>query len=185
MRFRDQVALVSGVGSGIGLATAKRIQAEGGSVVCGLEKIAQVKSLDGLDHVVLDVREPESWRAAIGQVVGNYGGLDILVNNAAIRRPGNAEQIDRPAWDETIAVNLTGAFQCRLVQRCSRGHGPFAGPQYRLEDVVEHRFLAGEDVDLGHHAGDDRQWILGIAEMTAIGAHPNLVEALALLVCRR
>ncbi len=61
-------------------------------------------------------------------------------------------------------------------------HGPFAGPQYRLEDVVEHRFLAGEDVDLGHHAGDDRQRILGIAEMTAIGAHPNLVEALALLV---
>ena len=116
--------MVSGAGSGIGLATAKRIQAEGGSVVCGLEKIAQVKSLDGLDHVVLDVREPESWRAAIGQVVDNYCGLDILVNNAAIRRPGNAEQIDRPAWDETIAVNLTGTFLgCREAVPMMRQRG--------------------------------------------------------------
>ena len=58
----------------------------------------------------------------------------------------------------------------------------FAGTQDRLEDVVEHGFLPSEDVDLRHHAGNDRKLLIGVTEMTAIGTHANLIKALALPV---
>ena len=110
MRFHDQVALITGAGSGIGLATAKRPADEGATVVCGVETASQARAIDGLAHQVLDVREPQQWREAVADVVDRRGGLDILVNGAAIRLPGNTVEVSRAAWDETLAVNLTGVF---------------------------------------------------------------------------
>ena len=124
MRFEGQIAFVSGAGTGIGLATARRLAVEGATVVCGIEDVAQAEAVNCLGHVVLDVRDPESWRNAIERVVTDHAGLDVLVNNAGIRRSGTAPDIGRGDWEEAIAVNLTGTFLgCREAVPLMRARG--------------------------------------------------------------
>tara|TARA_B100000686_G_C16628131_1_gene883074 strand:- start:169 stop:909 length:741 start_codon:yes stop_codon:yes gene_type:complete len=124
MRFEGQVVFVSGAGTGIGLATARRLAVEGATVVCGIEDVAQAEAVNRLDHVLLDVRDPESWRNAIERVIADHAGLDVLVNNAGIRRSGTAPDIGRGDWEETIAVNLTGTFLgCREAVPVMRARG--------------------------------------------------------------
>ena len=123
MRFAERVALVTGAATGIGCAAAQRLAAEGARVVCGIESEAQTAP-DGLEGLVLDIREPESWRGAVARIVARHGGIDVLVNNAGIRHPGTADGVARAAWDETIAVNLTGTFLgCREVVPVMRRRG--------------------------------------------------------------
>ena len=109
-RFKGKVALVTGAGGGIGLATAKRIGEEGGTVVAGLFDESQRAAIDGLDGVVLDVRSEQAWEAALDYVTGKHGGLDVLVNNAGISPQGTAEETSWEMWDDVMAVNLKGTF---------------------------------------------------------------------------
>jgi NAD(P)-dependent dehydrogenase (short-subunit alcohol dehydrogenase family) len=106
-----KAALVTGAGSGIGLATARRLAADGALVVAGvLDDEAQRSAVAGFDALVLDVRSEADWDRAIAHVEGAHGGLDILVNNAGIHRSGTAEETTTGLWDEVMAVNLWGAF---------------------------------------------------------------------------
>lgn len=109
-RFEGKVALVTGAGTGIGLATAQRLASEGATVVCGLLNDAQRQAVSGLDAVVLDVTREDAWQAAMQHVVDRHGGLDVLVNNAGVGDTGTAEQTDRALWDKVLDVNLWGPF---------------------------------------------------------------------------
>lgn len=109
-RFKGKVALVTGAGSGIGLATARRITAEGGTVVAGLLNESQRPAIKGLDGVVLDVRLEKDWDKALDHIVGSHGGLDVLVNNAGIAPQATAEETSWELWDEVMAINLRGSF---------------------------------------------------------------------------
>jgi NAD(P)-dependent dehydrogenase (short-subunit alcohol dehydrogenase family) len=87
-----KVAVVTGATSGSGRGIAKRFVEEGASVFMlarGRERLDEVASElgEGAIPIVTDVGDPDSVRAAFGQVEDRFGKLDILINNAAIYRP--------------------------------------------------------------------------------------------------
>jgi NAD(P)-dependent dehydrogenase (short-subunit alcohol dehydrogenase family) len=111
-------ALVTGAARGIGRATAERLAAEGSRVALvdvDANLLAEAAAAVGPTAVALDadVRDEDAIRAAIQRAVDALGGLDVVVPNAAIQLVGSddrADSLDRAIWDETIDVNLTGAF---------------------------------------------------------------------------
>lgn len=109
-RFGGMVALVTGAGSGIGLATANRIAEEGGIVVAGILDEAQRPAVREFDAVMLDVRSENAWDAALDNIGKTHGGLDVLVNSAGISPQATAEETTWEMWDDVMAVNLKGTF---------------------------------------------------------------------------
>ncbi len=110
MRMNGKVALVTGAGSGIGLATARRLADEGATVVATIFDESQRPAVAGFETLALDARSEPDWDRALGHVESTYGGLDILINNAGLNRRGTAESTSLETWSEVMAVNLTTAF---------------------------------------------------------------------------
>jgi NAD(P)-dependent dehydrogenase (short-subunit alcohol dehydrogenase family) len=119
--FADQVVVVTGGGSGIGLACAREIGALGGRVaLCGrkLDKIdAALKELEALgvpsDRLLggsCDIREPEQVAAFVTQVLDRFGRLDVLINNAGGQFPSPAKLLTPRGWEAVIRNNLNGTF---------------------------------------------------------------------------
>ena len=100
-RLDGTVALVTGGGSGIGLACCERF-AEEGAAVASLD-------VEGGDHRV-DVRDEAAVAAAVDAVVAAHGRLDIVVNSAGIAGGGPVHLVDAQDWQKVIDVNLTGTF---------------------------------------------------------------------------
>ncbi len=119
-RFTDRRVVVTGAGSGIGAATVARLLDEGGTVVGfdvsadGLAATAAVADDAGtgkrLTTAVLDVSSEEAVSTAIATAVTDLGGLDVVVNAAAIQRCAHTHEHTLADWNATLAVNLTGTF---------------------------------------------------------------------------
>jgi NAD(P)-dependent dehydrogenase (short-subunit alcohol dehydrogenase family) len=118
-RFDGRVAIVTGGGSGIGAATARRLAAEGASVgVADIRADAAwsvASSIGGLG-LHCDVSDEKSVSAALDELLERYGRLDVAHSNAAVLTPevygrdqGLAD-MDVEVWDRTMAVNLRGAM---------------------------------------------------------------------------
>jgi 2-keto-3-deoxy-L-fuconate dehydrogenase len=107
--FDGLVAIVTGGASGIGLHTARLLNARGAQVAC-LD--LQVDSVSPpLLGVVADVTDDASVRAAIEQVAAAFGGIDIVVNNAGIGAQGNIADNDDDEWHRCLDVNVMGAVR--------------------------------------------------------------------------
>jgi NAD(P)-dependent dehydrogenase (short-subunit alcohol dehydrogenase family) len=110
----DLRVLVTAGAGGIGLAIARAFAAEGARVhVCDVDDAA----LAALDSAITTSRADVSDRAAVdrlyAEALGALGGLDCLVNNAGIAGPtGQVDEIDPVEWDRTLAINITGQFNC-------------------------------------------------------------------------
>ncbi|MFE9769595.1 3-oxoacyl-ACP reductase FabG [Streptomyces sp. NPDC005808] len=113
------VALISGATSGIGLASARALGAQGHRVFIGArdaENVAStVKELraEGIDAdgKVLDVRDAASATAFVQAAVDRFGGVDVLVNNAGRSGGGVTADIDDALWADVIETNLTSVFR--------------------------------------------------------------------------
>jgi NAD(P)-dependent dehydrogenase (short-subunit alcohol dehydrogenase family) len=119
--MRDQVAIVTGAGKGIGRAIALRLGQAGVRVALAGPNAAQLdhvaSEMTGLGStafpVAVDVRHTAQVERMAETVMRRFGQIDLLVNNAAIIGPTAAVQDVVPGeWNDVLAVNLTGAFLC-------------------------------------------------------------------------
>ena len=113
-RLTDKVALITGGGGGIGSETARRFAAQGAAVVVNdVDQdvadavVEQIRSAGGsaLAHIA-DVSSPSEVEAMTHAAVDEFGGLDVLVNNA-FTKPGDTTitSLEEEAWDRTIDVS--------------------------------------------------------------------------------
>ena len=105
--FDGLAAVVTGAGSGIGLATARLLAARGGRVAA-LDLDPSGATGDGLLGLVADVTDESSVRAAVDSAAEAFGGLDILVNNAGIGAAGTIEDNGYDEWRRVLDVNVLG-----------------------------------------------------------------------------
>lgn len=119
--LRDQVAIVTGGGSGIGLATARELIRLGAKVaICGRNAAkleAAVAELGGAAFAQpCDIREPAQVEAFVAAVLAAFGRIDIVVNNAGGQFPSPAQHISPNGFLAVVKNNLVGTFHmCREV----------------------------------------------------------------------
>ena len=132
--LQHQVAIVTGGGTGIGLAIALRLGELGARVVVGsrdaknLEAGTAALRHAGLDPlaVQIDVRKPEQVDEMVERVLRHFGRIDILVNNAAGNFICRSEDLTPNGWNAVVGIVLNGSFYCaRAVgrQMIARGKG--------------------------------------------------------------
>ena len=121
MKLKDNVAVVTGAGRGIGKSIAEALAKEGANLVIAdvgfdqaketadeLQKSFSIKAI----AVKLDVSKSEEVKKTFDEANRTFGKIDILVNNAGITRDGFMIKIDESDWDSVIDVNLKGVFLC-------------------------------------------------------------------------
>lgn len=129
MKFRDQVVLVTGGGSGIGRAAALAFAREGAKVVVAgrtEEPLAETVRLigAGADLVTADVTRDDDVARMVATVVDRHGGLDVAFNNAGVFVGGTVDGVDPEDWQRLLAVNLSGVWASMKHEVAyMRGHG--------------------------------------------------------------
>src|SRR5438445_4272554 len=131
-KHNDKEAVVPGASSGIVLAIAKALGAEGASVVLAgrtkepMETAANVISSNSRRATVrqMDVREEKAMAALVDSAVADFGKLDIMVNNAGVNPFDNVLEGDVQKWRDTLETNVIGtALGCREAYRVMKGKG--------------------------------------------------------------
>lgn len=124
---REQVAIVTGAGRGIGRAIATALGKEGYQVIVnynGSQEAANqtkeaIEAAGGKAEIYqCNIADYKACEAMIQHVTETYGGIDVLVNNAGINKDGLVMNMKEEAFDAVIDTNLKGAFHCiRFVLR--------------------------------------------------------------------
>ena len=135
--LNGKVALVTGASQGIGAQVARTFHAAGASVVLNHPGIggtgddaqritAELNALraGSADVIAADVANAEQVQAMMREIQARHGGLDFLINNAAIIRDRTIAKLSLDEWDAVIGVNLSGVFHCcKFALEIMRDHG--------------------------------------------------------------
>ncbi|MET9498349.1 3-oxoacyl-ACP reductase [Streptomyces sp. NPDC006552] len=116
-RLVGRTAVITGAGSGIGRATARRLAAEGARVVCGdIDEVTGAQAAEEVDgtFVQVDVTDAGQVEALFRTAHDTYGSVDIAFNNAGISPPDDDSILDTglDAWKRVQEVNLTSVYLC-------------------------------------------------------------------------
>lgn len=144
-RLKGKIALITGAGRGIGLATAEKFAHEGATVIIGELDVESGQSAEKMilntggdaQFIQLDVSEEKSVKACFQKVGDTYGRLDTLVNNAGILADSTLKKLDESVFDRVININLKGVYLCgRAAAEMMREAG--SGVILNASSVVAH-----------------------------------------------
>jgi 3alpha(or 20beta)-hydroxysteroid dehydrogenase len=115
-RVSGKVAIVTGAGSGMGVAHVRALAGEGAKVLAMDVRPGQMPDLqeefgaDTVAHVLADVSSKADWTAAVAECESRFGAPTVLVNNAGIFRPNRVEDISEDEYRSIINVNQVGVY---------------------------------------------------------------------------
>src|SRR4051812_15867825 len=120
MQLKNKTALVTGSTSGIGLGIARAFPTAGANVVLnGFGDAAEIKTMrSGLEREFgvkarydgADMSKADAIAGMMERALGEFGAIDVLVNNAGIQHVAPIDEFPLAKWDAIIAINLTAAF---------------------------------------------------------------------------
>lgn len=165
MRFKNKVAIVTGGSSGIGKETARRLVAEGASVVLTGKEYAKLESAakeigvcSGRVRVLAgDIAKPATGAALVQIAERNFGGLDIPVSNAGVFRPKPFAQISEEDYDWFLDTILKGKFfiaqaAARAMKKRGGGTIVHTGSMWALQAIGATPSSAYSAANAGVHA---------------------------------
>jgi 3-oxoacyl-[acyl-carrier protein] reductase len=121
MNFENKVAVVTGAARGLGQEYAKQLASRGAKIVaCDLRSCEETRSVveaEGAECIALetDVTSADSTAGMAASAIEQFGGIDILINNAALYGSLHFvpfDRLDEDEWDRTMSVNVKGIWQC-------------------------------------------------------------------------
>ncbi len=140
-----KTAVVTGAAQGIGKAIAKRLSADGATVIVSDmngegAKAAAAEIGNGAIAITADVSDPAAVAAMFAEINQKAGGVDILVNNASIVPFVAWDEVDLDHWRKIIDVNLTGTF---IVTRAATDQMRASKKAGRVISIASNTFFAG------------------------------------------
>lgn len=184
-RLDGKVALITGGARGQGAEEGRLFASEGATVILSDvlddEGKATATAIDGATYVHLDVSSEADWEAVVGDIMGEHGRLDVLVNNAGIDLVKRLDATTLEEFERLVAINQTGTFLgmrtvARALQKAGLGGSivnisSVAG----LEGVSGHGAYTGTKFAVtGLTRAAAREW--GRYGIRVNSVHPGLIE---------
>ncbi|WP_175857713.1 GolD/DthD family dehydrogenase [Burkholderia anthina] len=177
--YADTIVVVTGAATGIGRAVAEAFAAAGATLAlldCS-PSVTEVAAGLGAAHRgwIVDISDPDAVGAAADAIVGAYGRIDVLVNNAGIGPLAPAEHFPLETWDRTMAVNLRGAFL--MARACAPGM--LARGRGRIVNMASQAAVIGIEGHLAYCAS--KAGLIGMTHCMALewGARGVTVNAIS------
>ena len=158
MDCTDKVVLVTGAASGIGAASCRALADRGAKIAlsdidatAGEALVTELREAGAeAAFVALDVRDEQQWRAAVDQVLDQFGALDGLVNNAGIAAICGIEEETLEGWRRTQDINSDAVFLgCREAVRVMKGRGGSIVNVSSIEGIVGDPMLPAYNASKG------------------------------------
>ena len=170
MEFSKQVALITGGSRGIGKDIAKKLASRGAYVLINYisnsqaaeETLGEIEQAGGSGRAVgFDVSDFAEVQQVVGDLSGELGGIQILVNNAGIRNDGLLVRMGEEDWDRVMDINLKGAFNCtKAVSR-----GMFKNRYGKIINIISTAGEVGNPGQANYSAS--KAGIIGLTKSTA------------------